>query len=1013
MGKPIFKQQQTPLFFQDREKFTRKFYDVLLQYHNNINRKYDADLNKDNNIDLLQPEDITEVMYLYGIGGIGKSTFLKERIENTNEFWRSLNQIVTQTDPSKPLQVLEYACVKYDFAYSEGGIIIKRGLTQALVKGLSRNPFNYVMLRTNLCLLKISLLLNKSDYEIDKDNSFQETLENLCHNKTNLMKDTANTIMSKVSDRFDKIKSIFNDVKQIVEKVEDNRFVEFCKKNYLDERIDEIDSTDSVELLHSILPLCFADDLQDNKKYRTKSPSVVFLLDTFEQFQSKMHGDSFGFLLDLIWHSNTAIWVISGRDCIETENIYWSKLLFNRIYQLQDLEKKYVFNYLKDAGICLGDGSQEDKIILDFLYSLTEGMPLYLSLCKEISRKADDNNRRDPNFYCNESTSKGTPHEVLVKRYIDAEFKELGYTTYFYVLCCLNSWNKSVIKGLSFLNDEGKEDLVFKTVEDFEKIRNIENRSVVDYIDEEYFRVHPIIAKATRDYLIRNQHITTIVPNDIRKCEIEYHKKEYQKNFNTYDLQVLVEILPEEDLKKLISFVVEKHLQNLLDDKSFFAFEKQYEVLPNTWKDLEGLYFKGAFSFYLRDYETAVLLLSKYLYGDSFSNPSYDEEKARTSERYQTASFLLFFSQIKTLTYEDAASNNPLNLFAKIYKLNYSNEEELFAAFINLIQKKVFFPKLENAIVKTMGGLITAYQALAKEEIMHSIFSLIISANNLPGFLHIKCLLAHLKLYIQKRYLQRGKALLLKVVDSLLSCSTDNLDSFEQCFAVENMETLLEIAFMNNLTTHREKIVLIEECQRVLHSLPSNSEHVFLFQYLSIKEATLQVIKDYENYENTINNPYAYNKQVSSCLNESLDDLFQIYLTKKEKLGIKHRETESCLLGLAELLQHIKYLSSYDNTSQRIVFVITEFKELINLLEKTAKTRTNSYRILNLKHNYALILYYSNGFSSFDEILNIYRSMDLLNLPESIASFGKKLLYNFGNFIYAEWNGNKSDFDRP
>lgn len=996
MGKPhTRKNYNSPSLFQDRELFTRKFYDILLNYHATLEKKYDADLSR--RIDLIKPEDITEVLYLYGVGGIGKSSFLKERIGKQEEFWKCVNQIITQPDPSLSVQKLDYACIYYDFSSSDGGINSRSSITQTLVRGLTQLPFDYEMIRTNLCLLKLALLQNTSNYHLEINNEFQETMDNLCHEKSQLLKETALKIVSEASGKVDKIRQVFHETKNLIDKVEDVRFIAYCKNNStLNDAIEEIDSIDSIEKLYDVLPYYFAEDLQDNKKYKKDSPTVVFMMDTLEQYQSKIHdGSTDSFFLKLIWNSNTAIWVIAGRNIISSDNQYWNKILLDRQYQLRDLEIQYVFKYLKDAGICLGDGSEKDINILNSLYSLTGGMPLYLYLCKQISEKAtDDNERRDPSFYCTETTIEGSPHEVLVKRYIDAEFKTLGYIAYFYVLCCLHSWDHSVLEELSLPRSNNKQETIFNSIEDFHKLKQIENLSIIEKLDDDYFRVHPIIAKATRDFLKRNPNETNIQPDEIRKSEIEYHKIKNKIELNKYSLKTLIEILPNKELSQYINLDVENKLQQLLDSGYYSSFEDYYDILPEEWKNKEGLYFQGAYLYYLQDYQSACLFLSKYLYGNG--HMKYDKEKVKTSDRYRKSAMLLFDIQLKTKDYEQLIANNPLHLFSILFGIDSSIRLDIIPlmdpfkiAYMNATLAE------KSDIKKTLEGIISAYGSMLDDTVETfgpSVNFYKSDTNN--DSLSVCYNLARAKIYNEARYYRELDQLLTNVFDQFTSLENEDYNAIKDNFGIDNIRTLLTLLDEQEGLSSESKSYFEYMCVGLIRSLPFNAETIVLFR---ISEIKMELPEFYTNRMLVQKNQYS--------VSNNLDYLLRIYNDTKKKWGITYWYTEELLIGMANLLYQAKYNGiSINNIDNQTNFILSEFKELISILGKTSSNNINNYRLLNLKHIFArLLLLLGNPDFGNDVVVNIYRSIDPIHLPASQISFKKKILYNYGNLLYGDW----------
>ena len=192
----------------------------------------------------------------------------------------------------------------------------------------------------------------------------------------------------------------------------------------------------SAEDLYEYIPYLFAKDLAFNMKDETE-PLVIFL-DTYEQLVNEMApiGEPLNkdlWLRDekngLIVNTPNVLWVIAGREKLKWQQFTdWGDSLEQHI--LGSLSKQDASSFLKNAGIT-------DDNLIDGIYNLTQGTPVYLDLCVDrfTSLVANGDSPKINDF--------GQNIYTLIERfarYMDDSKKDIVY-----ILSCLKNWTDEMI----------------------------------------------------------------------------------------------------------------------------------------------------------------------------------------------------------------------------------------------------------------------------------------------------------------------------------------------------------------------------------------------------------------------------------------------------------------------------------------------------------------------------------------------------------------------------------------
>lgn len=191
--------------------------------------------------------------------------------------------------------------------------------------------------------------------------------------------------------------------------------------------------------LYDYLPYVFSLDMSENLKNNT-APFVVFF-DTYEMLVNEL--DYVGEPLSkdawirgaegLIQNIPNVLWVIAGREKLKWTNFDsdWEEVLDQHI--LGELSRQDANSFLSAAGI-------EDMLLIEQIYQLTNGTPVYLDLCVDTYYKILEQNKVP------QISDFGDNIDSLVERfvrYMPPNMKELVYS-----LACLGDWDDRMLSEL-------------------------------------------------------------------------------------------------------------------------------------------------------------------------------------------------------------------------------------------------------------------------------------------------------------------------------------------------------------------------------------------------------------------------------------------------------------------------------------------------------------------------------------------------------------------------------------
>jgi tetratricopeptide (TPR) repeat protein len=185
--------------------------------------------------------------------------------------------------------------------------------------------------------------------------------------------------------------------------------------------------------LYAYLPSLFAQDLAENLEHN-RQPLVIFL-DTYEKLVNEMLSvgeplDNDRWIRGLIPNIPNVLWVIAGREKLKWEafDSAWSKTLEQHL--LGSLTQNDSTQLMRSAGIT-------DPALLEDLYQLTDGTPVYLDLCAD---RYDHLKQKRISFGLE---TFGQNEHALIARFV--RFMDIPRKYIVYVLSLLEIWNDEMM----------------------------------------------------------------------------------------------------------------------------------------------------------------------------------------------------------------------------------------------------------------------------------------------------------------------------------------------------------------------------------------------------------------------------------------------------------------------------------------------------------------------------------------------------------------------------------------
>ena len=376
------------------------------------------------------------ILFYYGIAGIGKSKLQKELQKILNEkypkiFWVSIDfDVKTYREIGTFLialrnKIQEKCDAKFYLFNSVHAIYWKK--------------------------LHPEIPLQKQDYPLIKKGDFLEKIINVLDNsgKTAL----AWEILNRSSESFRK----------------------WCNLHHID--ISKIESLEPNKI-EEVLPGIFAADFSE---YLSESSKVYIFIDTYESlWENEIHGS---FHEKDAWIRNNLIqnmqgisWVICGREklrwALECDSD-WDMYL--KQYPIEDLPENYSEEFLEKCGI-------ENKDIRDVIVKSSEGVPYYLNLSVDTYEKISRNTQPvSENF----GETKEEIFNTFVK-YLNAnEIRALK------VLSVPNFWDRDLFETLMRKFDTGFTTGAFSELIKFSFIKTDTNRR---------FSIHKLMRKSLQEH---------------------------------------------------------------------------------------------------------------------------------------------------------------------------------------------------------------------------------------------------------------------------------------------------------------------------------------------------------------------------------------------------------------------------------------------------------------------------------------------------------------------------------
>jgi tetratricopeptide (TPR) repeat protein len=421
--------QTTKTAFIDRVEHRKLFWDTYHKFKINI---------KSNIIN-----EIKVIMY-YGIGGIGKTSLLKEiRNELDNYSFEKKSKV---------------NCVSFDFKDNQNPRTVLTNLRNQL-----QIKYKYEFPYFDLALYGYSRGIG--------ENFHGNEIKNLME---------SSTVFSSLVTAGD-ITPGMNFVSTIL-KVWDYCTTHQRRKKELDRvKAFELANKEPGDLLNQ-LPYYFALDFKDNLESSVE-PLVIFF-DTYEALVNELISIGSPLVNDLwlrdkkfglITNVPNVIWVIAGRDRLKWDliNKEWKESIHQQV--LGDLSKADTFELLESAKIT-------DVWIKEHIYEITCGTPIYLDLCVEQYHFLVRNNQTPSK--ANLGNNKNELIERFI-RYMDDTKKDLVF-----MLSCLEEWNNELIIDLI---NETKMKISHYSVE------NIKNFSFVITENQITYKLHRAVKEVLFD----------------------------------------------------------------------------------------------------------------------------------------------------------------------------------------------------------------------------------------------------------------------------------------------------------------------------------------------------------------------------------------------------------------------------------------------------------------------------------------------------------------------------------
>lgn len=415
------KRPQANKLFTDREEPRKVFWDAYTLFKSNITAGDDNEL---------------KAISYYGIGGIGKSSLLKQL----------KTEMVERVE--KPLTIT------IDFEDNQDVIAI---LTK--MRNLLRNNHRFEFPIFDLAYLAY---MQKQGHQVKK-----EEIESFI---------SSSPLLNAVLD----ISSVIPVAGTIIGMLKGIDNLNAAIRNSLDSRKRELNEikNDEPDVILKNMPYYISCDIESNLEKQTE-PLVIFI-DTYEALVNELA--SIGAPLEkdvwlrheergLIVNIPNAIWVIAGRDKLKWErfNPEWAGTLDQHL--LGNLSEIDTESFLYNAGI-------SDRPLIPQIYQLTGGVPLFLDICVDRYHAIVEKGKT-PSI-----EDLGTNTYELISRFI--KYMDDHKKSIVYLLSCLEDWTEELLQQLV---------QAFLPSIPFATLSAIQNYSFIITEDNQTFKMHQSIRK--------------------------------------------------------------------------------------------------------------------------------------------------------------------------------------------------------------------------------------------------------------------------------------------------------------------------------------------------------------------------------------------------------------------------------------------------------------------------------------------------------------------------------------
>lgn len=290
---------------------------------------------------LKELKDYKKIVSFYGIGGIGKTRFLKEMkyMEEKND---SITLIQVNFDiyefdsPVKIILSMRKQLDNIDFTFFD----------YALIQYYIKNGFNHKDILEKVKSMKSGIgdaLISLSD-----------------------------TGASELIPYYSLAKNIYKGIKKASS---------FLKYKKYEEDFKSIEALDANEI-YKFLPKMLAAGINENNK------KIIFFLDDFESMLKRIKDmsisdDALKWLIDFFNNTNSILLVIAARDKLNVEQKYPEISKYVYQYYLDKLS-------LEDSKLFLRTVPIKEEEIVEEVANLSLGIPLYLDMCADLYVNSDN-----------------------------------------------------------------------------------------------------------------------------------------------------------------------------------------------------------------------------------------------------------------------------------------------------------------------------------------------------------------------------------------------------------------------------------------------------------------------------------------------------------------------------------------------------------------------------------------------------------------------------------------------